>query len=108
MRNIDQSRRFKLVLSTELQALGGDLDKEAGISGAIYRAWMQVKNTFSNGSRRSILSSCVYGEEAAHNAYEDALDSEQLPAHLAMTILEEKEMLQVSTEQIKALLDLCD
>src|ERR1700761_3837313 len=71
MRNIDQSRRFKLVLGNELETIGADLDNEATLSGAIYRAWMQVKNTFYNGSRRSILSTCTFGEDAAQSAYED-------------------------------------
>lgn len=108
MRNIDQSRRFKLSLGTELLALGGDLDKEAGLSGAIYRAWMQVKNTFTHGSRRSILSSCAYGEEAAQNSYEDAMAADQIPGDLFITIHEQKDLLQSSQEQIKVLLKLCD
>ncbi|HTJ13609.1 MAG TPA: PA2169 family four-helix-bundle protein [Dinghuibacter sp.] len=108
MRNIDQSRRFKLSLGTELLSLGGDLEKESGLSGAIYRAWMQVKNTFSHGSRRSILGSCAYGEEAAQNSYEDALHSEQLPGDLSTIIQEQKEMLQSSQEQVNLLLKLCD
>lgn len=106
--NIDQSRRFKLVLGTELQAIGGDMQKEAALSGAIYRAWTGVQTTLIDHSRHSILVNCAYGEDAAQKAYETALNSEYLPAHMATTITEEKELLSIAHDQVKTLLALCN
>jgi uncharacterized protein (TIGR02284 family) len=103
IRNIDQSRRFKMVLGTELQALGGDMEIGASLPGAIYRAWMDVNASLTAHSRHAILGRCVFGEDAAQKAYEAALNSEHIPAHLVSTILEEKKLLEQVQDQLEAL-----
>ena len=106
IRNIDQSRRFKMVLGTELQAVGGEIDTEASLPGAIYRAWMDFSAALTTHSRRAILARCVFGEDAAQKIYGHALHSEHLPVHLETTVKEEKELLEQIREQTVALRDL--
>ena len=106
VRNIDQSRRFKMVLGTELQAVGGEMDTEASLPGAMYRAWMDFSAALTAHSRHAILTRCVFGEDAAQIIYEHALRSEHLPAHMVSTIKEEKELLEQIREQTVALRDL--
>ena len=94
-----------MTLGTELETLGGDIPAGTSGSGAIHRAWLELKATFTGHNRHSILGSCEFGEDAVQKAYESALNSEKLPEYLAATVLEEKTDLKSVHDQIKALRD---
>ena len=102
---IDQSRKIKMALGTELQALGGDMEKGTSGGGSLYRAWMDLKATFTGHDRHSVLVACEYGEDAAQKAYDTALNTKHIPAHLVDTLLDEKVDLRTAHNQIKALRD---
>ena len=94
-----------MVLGTEIQALGEDMDTDSTTSGKIYRAWMDVKAVFSGHDRKSILESCEYGEDAAQRAYKEALDDDELPSFLRETITRQKTRLRADHDEIKAMRD---
>ena len=102
---IDESRRNKMALATEVQALGKDTETDTTTSGKIYRAWMDVKATFAGHDRKAILSNCEFGEDAAQRAYRMALEDEDLSAELRGIISEQKETLRGSHDAIKRLRD---
>lgn len=102
---IDQSRKIKMTLGTELEVLGGDIDQGTTGGGSLYRAWMDLKATFTGHTRHAVLAACEYGEDAAQKAYETALNTEHIPAHLVDTLMDEKENLKASHNQVKALRD---
>jgi uncharacterized protein (TIGR02284 family) len=105
LKAIDQSRKVRMVLGKEIQTLGEDIPTGTSGSGAIHRAWLEVKATFTGHNRHSILASCEYGEDAAQKAYESALRSEHLPEYLSRIVLEEKEELKQVHDHIKSLRD---
>jgi uncharacterized protein (TIGR02284 family) len=102
---IDQSRQIRMVLGTELQALGGDMEKGTTGSGSLYRTWMEVKATFTGHTRHAVLAACEYGEDAAQKAYETALNTEHVPAHLVDTLTDEKQRLREAHDEVKRLRD---
>ncbi|MFC5283265.1 PA2169 family four-helix-bundle protein [Pedobacter alpinus] len=102
---IHESRSYKMALSTELNVLGADTETDTTTSGKIYRAWMDIKALFTGHDRKTVLSNCEFGEDAAQKAYEMALDEEAIPAHLRQLITEQKHSLKLSHDQIKALRD---
>lgn len=73
---IRESEGYKTELAGKLGELGDEATTSTTISGAIYRAWMDVKATFSGSSRQAILENCEFGEDAWRTAYEDALASD--------------------------------
>lgn len=73
---IRESEEFKTELVAQISALGGDVAKDTTVSGKIYRAWMDVKATFTGSSRKTILENCEFGEDAWRRAYEAALASD--------------------------------
>ena len=105
LKAIDQSRSIRMVLGKEIQTLGQDMPTGTSGSGAIHRAWLELKATFTGHNRHSILASCEFGEDAAQKAYETALKSEHLPEYLARIVLEEKEQLKEVHDHIKLLRD---
>lgn len=101
---IDESRKLKMVLGTEVQQMGEDIEEGTTNSGKIYRIWMDVKATFTGHDRKTILNNCEFGEDAAQNAYRMAL-KEELPASIRSLITEQQSQLKISHDKIKAMRD---
>ena len=102
---IDESRKIRLDLASEVQALGGEYDRGTTASGKLYRAWMDVRAVFSGHDRHAVLPNCERGEDAAQNAYKEALSDNDLPAYVRTMLEEQKQTLRASHDEIKALRD---
>ena len=102
---IDESRKIRLSLANEVQSLGGEYDRGTTASGKLYRAWMDVKAVFSGHDRHTVLANCERGEDAAQNAYKDALKENNVPAYIRTMLEEQKQELRASHDKIKALRD---
>ncbi len=74
---IRESEQYKNELvQSSVKAGDNNIEEDTTNAGKIYRAWMDVKATFTGNDRKSILSSCEFGEDAWRRAYEAALNSE--------------------------------
>jgi uncharacterized protein (TIGR02284 family) len=102
---IDESRKIRLALASEVQSLGGEYDRGTTASGKLYRAWMDVRAVFSGHDRHSVLANCERGEDAAQSAYKEALTDNDLPAYVRTMLEEQKQKLRASHDKIKALRD---
>lgn len=102
---IDDSRDLRNALGREVQVLGGEMAEGTMTSGKIYRAWMDIKAMFTGKDRHTILANCERGEDAAQNAYEEALQEESLPQFLYDMISDQKELLRESHDEIRSLRD---
>lgn len=89
-------------LSKEITTLGGSVEDGTTVSGKIYRAWMDVKATFTGHSRESALESCIFGEEAAQKAYDMALASDaEMSAEVRQIITSQLTSLKSDYKKIK-------
>jgi uncharacterized protein (TIGR02284 family) len=102
---IDESRKLRLDLANEVQALGGEYDRGTTASGKLYRAWMDVRAVFTGHDRYTVLANCERGEDAAQNAYKAALEENHVPAYIRTMLSEQKQTLKASHDEIKALRD---
>jgi uncharacterized protein (TIGR02284 family) len=103
----NESREYIQELSREVAALGGEVATSTTNSGKIYRVWMDIKATFTGHDRTSVLESCEYGEDAAQEAYEDALATDaDLPVDIRQIITEQKASLLESHNLIKKYRDM--
>lgn len=101
-----ESRSYVTDLSKYVAASGNEPSDKTMLSGKIYRAWMDVKATFSGKDRKAILASCEFGEDAAQKAYDSALSSDaELPTEVRQLIMDQKTSLKKSHDRIKALRD---
>jgi uncharacterized protein (TIGR02284 family) len=107
---IRESEQYKQELVEKYQAAGGGTVEESTTnSGKIYRAWMDVKATFTGSDRKAILSSCEFGEDAWRRAYEAALNAEgELDAETRSLITEQYETEKKSHDLIKKYRDAHD
>jgi uncharacterized protein (TIGR02284 family) len=102
---IDESRKIRLDLASEVQSLGGEYDRGTTASGKLYRAWMDVKAVFTGHDRHTVLANCERGEDAAQRAYKEALEENTLPAYIRTLFQEQKQTLKASHDKVKALRD---
>lgn len=100
-----QSRQF----ANELRSCVGFNEKEVTdqttTAGKIYRTWMDVKATFGGDSRKGVLASCEFGEDAAQRAYREALEDTQLSPDVRATIKSQKGILLEAHDKIKMMRD---
>ena len=101
---IDESRKLRLDLASEVQTLGGEYDRGTTASGKLYRAWMDVRAVFTGHDRHTVLANCERGEDAAQNAYKDAL-TENVPAYIRTLLNGQKQTLKASHDKVKSLRD---
>jgi uncharacterized protein (TIGR02284 family) len=103
----DQSAGYRNDLSTEVIKIGGEVAQGTTGLGKIYRAWMDVKSTFTSNDRQSALESCEGGEDAAQKAYHDALSSDsEMSAEVRQLITSQQSELKTAHDLIKKYRDL--
>lgn len=108
-RMADESREYVSELIQEVVKLGGEPATGTTASGKIYRAWMDVKATFSGHDRESVLAACEFGEDAAQKAYKSALESDaEMTADVRQLIANQKASLKTSHDVIKKYRDMHD
>lgn len=105
LRFIDDSRRYKIELGTEVSVFGKDTETGTSVPGKLHRAWMAVKATFTGHNRRSILEECEFGEDAIKKAYADALNEQVLAAYIREMLMEQQAELFEAHDEVKALRD---
>lgn len=70
---------------------GGNPEKADTVKGKLYHQWMDIKAALTGRDDEAIIGSCIYGEEWALKAYDDALENNELPSDVRMTLTKQKE-----------------
>lgn len=103
----NDSRKYAAELTQEVSKFGGEATTDTTTSGKIYRAWMDVKATFTGHERQSVLESCEFGEDAAQKAYNAALASDaEMTTEVRQLITSQQATLRVAHDLIKKYRDL--
>lgn len=100
---INESKGYLQVLEGLVRQMGGTPATDSTVSGKLFRVWMDFKATITGKDREAILNSCVFGENAAVEAYEEALTTDaHLPDNVRKTIAEQKASIRESHRSVKA------
>jgi uncharacterized protein (TIGR02284 family) len=102
---VNQSTQYANELKQFVEREGKEPAEGTTFRGKIYRAWMDVRATFSGDSRKSVLAACEFGEDAAQRAYETALRDDDLSSDVRNLIQGQKSGLRKSHDLIKGLRD---
>lgn len=105
-RMITESREHKKELANAV--LASCVDKGTINSGKLYRAWVDVKALVSGPERHSIIAFCEGGEEAAQNAYEEAINEKEIPSCFKEMIIRQKIAQRKSHNEIKSLKEMIE
>ena len=106
-RYIQESKQYLSELTHEVTRLGGDPADGTTNSGKIYRVWMDLKAVVTGKDRKTVLSNCEFGEDAAQKGYDMALNGdENLEPSLRDLLVAQKAQLKVSHDEVKRLRDM--
>jgi uncharacterized protein (TIGR02284 family) len=91
-------------LQAQVAALGGDAGKSGSVGGSLHRGWMNLKSAMASDEPHAVLVECERGEDAAVEAYREALEtaldpeSRKIVAHQARAV-------QATHDRLKQLRD---
>jgi len=106
-RYISESRQYAQELTSEVSRLGGEAADGTTNSGKVYRVWMDLKATVGGHDRKTVLSNCEFGEDAAQKAYDTALNSDlDFEASIRDLIVRQKATLKSGHDEVKRLRDM--
>jgi len=72
-----QRSKFAGELQSQVINLGEpDPEKDSSTSGALHRAWINIKSAITSGDDHAILAECERGEDSAVNEYQKAMEEE--------------------------------
>ena len=104
MKETQVRAEFAAELENELHRLGVKDVKQSGmIAGKVHRTWGELKAKLGGGDH-TLLATAEQGEDAAKEAYEEAL-KEHLPRDIRDILLGQQAHIQLSHDRVKALRD---
>jgi uncharacterized protein (TIGR02284 family) len=106
---VGESQQYVTELTELAGQYGGDVAEGTSTSGDLHRAWIDIKATFTGKDLLAVLNECERGEDAAKNAYEEALDPEnELDAELAEVLRRQQQGINEGHDLIRSLRDQVD
>lgn len=100
-RMISRSKVMKNELIDLIREKGGEAQDSPSVAGAIHRTWIDIKNSLPVNTEESTLENVVFGERAAVETYQKALDSGDLDDQSYQIVAEQLQNLKSSYEQFK-------
>lgn len=97
-----KAKDYKLQLSEKISEATSDSKKGPTILGMIYKAWMDLKMTFTGNTRKAIIAYCQYNEDIAQCAYQAALNVHvDMNSDVRLLIEDQQEALQQTHNLVK-------
>jgi uncharacterized protein (TIGR02284 family) len=84
--------------------LGGSPERSSSLSGAMHRAWVNIKSTITGMDAAAILGECERGESIARQAYEKALEQD-LPPDVRMMVEHQYREVKANYERVREMRD---
>lgn len=107
-RKARERHTFNQELRREIMANYGEIETDGSATGAVHRAWMDIKSFFTGNNDEAMLEECIRGDRAAQDEYEDILEDQDLPISIATIIRDQKMKIGADLFKIKTLEDLSD
>lgn len=97
-----QREQFALKLGNLLVDLGYEPESQSGFMAALHRGWMNLRVALSSNDERTVLEECERGEDAAKDAYTDALEK-PLPDNVRGVVQDQYEQIIAAHDRIRDL-----
>jgi uncharacterized protein (TIGR02284 family) len=89
-------------LRAKLRSLGIEPASSGTASGALHRAWTNIKSSITGMDEFAVLTECERGEDVAKSAYEKALN-EDLPMDIKTLVQRQYEGVKANHDRIRQL-----
>ena len=101
-----QSQNFRSQLADHIVRIDGLAVSDAtssDVSSKIHRAWIDIKSALTGKDRDTVLSSVEFGDNAAVEAYQSAIEKDHIPAYIKEVLQKQLGELQESLTKVKGL-----
>lgn len=103
----NHSAEFSEELSKQVVNLGGEAESDPSKSGEIYRVWRDFHAGMTERDRKSIISRCEFGEDAALRAYQSAVAAKStLPVAIRQIIDDQYANIRAAHDVVKRYRDM--
>lgn len=103
---IIQSQNFRSQLAEHIVRIDGLAVSDAtstDVSSKVHRAWIDIKAAVTGKDLSTVLSSVEFGENAAVEAYQDAIEKDHIPAYIKEDLQKQLTELKQAHDKIIAL-----
>jgi len=101
--------RFKTEIEKELHDLNAHLDFKKGSStGALHRAWIDIKTALSGNDDEAVLEECIRGEKASVKDYEKKLKNVHFPSNIKTILTSQLNEIKNTVSTVKRMEDIAD
>ncbi len=103
---IVQSQNFRSQLADHIVRIDGTAVTDTtstDVGSKIHRAWIDIKSAVTGKDRDTVLSSVTFGENAAVEAYESAVENDKLPAYIKEDISAQLSQLKASRDKMESM-----
>lgn len=100
---VTESNKMRSDLSSLIRQKGGEPDDSTTVAGGLHRTWIDVKNSLTGNNDEATLENVAFGEKAAVEAYENALDSGNLCPESTKLVQDQLHHLKASYQKFENL-----
>src|SRR3954453_19877877 len=101
-----QRSRFAGELQAEARQLGeSDPETTSSTSGAMHRAWINIKSAVTSGDDHTVLAECERGEDSAVKEYQDAIEDSDLSAPIREIVRRQYNEVKSAHDRVRQLRD---
>lgn len=101
---ISHTKIMKVEIINLITARGGNPKDSASVTGTLHRAWIDIKNAFViSDLESSTLQNVIFGENAAIQAYQEALDTNDLDAESSDVIGQQLKRIKDSAKEFRGI-----
>ena len=101
----EQRAEFVTELQTRVRSLGADVEETGSVAGSMHRGWINIKSALSTNEPQAVLAEAERGEDAAVDAYEKALNNEDLDLATRDIITRQYQEVKSAHDKVKQLRD---
>lgn len=101
-----QRSQFVNEITNEIRNLNETPKERGSASGAIHRAWIDIKSSLSGDKDEAVLEECIRGEKSSVEEYERRLKENRFPSQIEDTLSNQKNRIQKTLNKVKTLEDL--
>ena len=91
-------------LESKIVSLGGDPSRSGSMTGAMHRAWTNLKSALTSRSERAVLEEVERGEDAAKDAYQQAI-AQPLPPEIRSMVQRQYQGVKENHDRVRSLRD---
>ncbi|MGK7389920.1 MAG: ferritin-like domain-containing protein [Candidatus Cyclobacteriaceae bacterium M2_1C_046] len=102
-RRLSQQRRlFAEELKNDVREHGLDLDDSGTVKGFLHRNWMDLKSKVTGNDTSTVIETAKTGEKKALDAYDDAINNENMPDYLVEKLSGQRQMIRGAIDQLES------